>query len=94
MPWRAGPEDGEAKALLAKVAVAGPSRQSLRALQRYAVPVPRTLYRAWLAAGELARVHPALGDALLQLNDDALYDSATGLRVFDPAHRDSASNVF
>jgi CRISPR-associated endonuclease/helicase Cas3 len=94
VPWREGPGDGEAHKLLANVTAAGSSRESLRALQRYAVPVPRELYRTWLAAGVLFPVHPALGEALLRLEDDTLYDAATGLRVFDPTHRDSASNVF
>ncbi len=94
VPWRAEPGDAEAEMLLAKVAAAGPSRESLRALQRYAVPVPRGAYRAWLAADVLRPVHPALGEALLRFADDALYDAATGLRVFDPMRRESASNLF
>ena len=91
VPWRAGQE---AEARLGTVAYGGPSREALRALQQYAVPVPRTLHQSWLTLGVLRPVHPALGDALLRLHDDALYDEATGLRVFDPERRDSASNQF
>ncbi len=94
VPWRATPDDGAAETLLARIAAAGPSRDDLRAVQRYAVPVPRALYRTWLAEGVLTAVHPALGDALLRLADDSQYDNATGLRVFDPDHRDSASKLF
>jgi CRISPR-associated endonuclease/helicase Cas3 len=94
VPWRADPLDGEADALLGKIAAAGPSRQSLRALQRYSVSIPRDLHRTWLAAGMLFPVHQALGNALLRFADDALYDPATGLRVFEPTHRDSATNIF
>ena len=94
VPWRAMPDDRAAETLLARIAVAGLSRDDLRAVQRYAVPVPRALHRIWLANGVLTAVHPALGDALLRLTDASQYDNAAGLRVFDPDHRDSASNLF
>lgn len=93
VPWRAGPNDNDAQVLLTAIRSAGPTRERLRALQRYAVPIPRDSYRFWLSAGVLFPVHQALGDALLRFADDALYDDATGVRVFDPTRRDSASNV-
>ncbi len=76
------------------MAAAGPSRERLRALQRYAVPVLLDVYRTWRATDVLRAVHPTLGEALLRFEDDALYDATTGLRVFDPTRRESASNVF
>ena len=94
VPWQAGPGDRDAKARLDKVAHAGPSRGVLRALQQYTVPVPRALHATWLAKDVLRAINPAVGDALLRLADDALYDDATGLRVFDPERRDSANNQF
>ena len=57
------------------------------------MPIPRALYRSWLATDVLRPVHAALGNALLRLADTALYDSATGLRVFNPEYRDSVSNL-
>ena len=94
VPWRATPDDREAETLLARIAATGASRNDLRAVQRYAVPVPRTLYRTWLAGGDLLPVHAALGEAMLRLADDTHYDTATGLRVFEPEYRDSDRNLF
>ena len=94
VPWRASSDDRDAEKILARIAAAGPSQADLRALQRYAVPVPRKLRDEWLARGVIRSVSSVLGEALLRLDDSALYDDATGLRVFDSAHRSSESNVF
>ena len=94
MPWRASSDDRDAETILARIATAGPSQADLRALQRYAVPVPRKLRDEWLAHGVIRSVHPALGEALLRFDDAALYDDATGVRVFDPAHRTGTDNLF
>ena len=93
VPWRASADDRDAETILARIAVAGPKQADLRALQRYAVPVPRRVRDEWLAKGVIHPVSPALGEALLRLDDSALYEDATGLRVFDPWHRSSDPNV-
>ena len=94
VPWRSSSDDRDAETILARIATAGPSQADLRALQRYAVPVPRKLRDEWLAHGVIRSVHPALGEALLRFDDAALYDDATGVRVFDPAHRTGTDNLF
>ncbi len=94
VPWRRSADDREAETILARIAVAGPNQGDLRALQRYAVSVPRQLRDEWLTHGVIRRVSPALGEALLQFDDLALYSDATGLRVFDSTNRSSADNVF
>ena len=94
VPWRAGLDDQDAETILNRIAAVGPNQADLRALQRYAVPLPRRLHGDWLAQGVIRAAHPALGDTLLKLDDTALYDATTGLRVFDPVHRTSADNLF
>ena len=93
VPWRASSDDRDAETILPRIAAAGPNQADLRALQRYAVPLPRRLYQQWLAQGVIRPAHPALGEAQLRFDDTALYDDATGIRVFDPAHRTSTDNL-
>lgn len=95
VPWRG--EDGtdtSATDLLRRIgAMPRPLADDLRRLQQYTVPVPPRARAYWLGIGALQAVHPALGDALLVFNDDALYDAQTGVRLDDPAHRSAESNI-
>jgi CRISPR-associated endonuclease/helicase Cas3 len=94
VPWRASPEDTDASDLLRRVAaMERPSRNDLRALQKYVVPVPKAARMDWLAQGAIVPVHPALGEALLTFPDLSHYDPWTGLRLTDPAHRSSEANI-
>ncbi len=96
VPWRG--EDGSdthATDLLARIAsMPRPRTDDLRMLQQYTVPVPPKAREYWLTAGALRPVHPALGEALLVFGDDSHYDSETGVRLGDPAHRSAESNLF
>lgn len=95
VPWSSGPGDDEARSLLRKIgAMDRPLRDDLRKLQQYTVSIPRNQRDAWLAGGALRAVHPALGDAMLCFDDDALYDPRSGLRVDEPEHRAPESNIF
>jgi CRISPR-associated endonuclease/helicase Cas3 len=94
VPWSSGPQDSAAKDLLARIAAMDkPLRGDLRRLQQYTVSVPETRRNAWLAAGVLRPVHPEFGEAMLRLEDLALYDPRSGLRVDEPEHRSPESNV-
>lgn len=70
--------------ILAELRQAGPSRDRLRALQRFTVSVPEPVFRALRDAGDLEEV----GGLWVQAAD-ALYDDDVGLRVdrarFDPS---------
>ncbi len=94
VPWSMGPHDAEAETLLGRVAAMDrPLREDLRRLQQYTVAIPEKQRNAWLATGVLKAVHPALGEAMLRLDDLAHYDSRSGLRVGEPEHRSPESNV-
>jgi CRISPR-associated endonuclease/helicase Cas3 len=47
---------------------------------------------AWLAAGVLRPIHPALGDTLLRFDSLDYYDPQTGLRL-DPDFRSPEANI-
>lgn len=90
VPW-----DEEAKAVLARLAVADrPTRGDLRQLQQYTVSIPRVARAAWLAAGALHCVNPALGDGLLAFSDTAHYHAETGLRLEALGLRQVEQNIF
>lgn len=93
VPWSSGAGDDEALTLLERVALM-PTRADLRRLQQYTVSIPQRQRDTWLAQGVLKPVHPALGDAMLRFEDDALYDARSGLRVMEPERRGAESNVF
>ena len=76
------PFDDDATALLTSLAaMEKPAGMLLRRLQPYVVSMPRKLRAAWLAQGALAPVNETLGDALLRLTNDTLYDAACGLNL-------------
>ena len=76
------PYDAEAIALLKRIAsMDRPLSADLRALQQYTVTIPPKQRSAWLAQGVLRPVHPRLGEAMLRLDSDTLYDPAIGLRL-------------
>ena len=66
----------------------------MRALQPYVVTIPRGLRDRWLAQGVLRAAHPAAGEALLRLEDRALYDKAVGLRIDAPEWRGAENNAW
>jgi CRISPR-associated endonuclease/helicase Cas3 len=70
-----------------------PSTMDLRKLQQYAVSVPKRDRDAWLAAGVLRAVHPAIGEALLRFEDRAHYRDDTGVDLLEPERRDAAANL-
>jgi len=96
VPWQG--EDGtdmSAADLLCRIAaMPRPLTDDLRRLQQYTIPVPPKARAYWLGIGALRAVHPALGDALLMFGDDSHYDTKTGVRLDDPAHRSAESNFF
>lgn len=74
------PFDAQAEADLAALAAMDkPAGALLRRLQPCVVSMPRRLRAAWLAQGALAPVNDALGDGLLRLANEALYDKVCGL---------------
>jgi CRISPR-associated endonuclease/helicase Cas3 len=83
VPWTSGPDDKDAETLLARIAACErPLRADLRRLQQYVVGIPPKVRGEWLATGILKPVHPALGEAVLKLdNVKAFYDEATGVRI-------------
>ncbi|MDR3438859.1 CRISPR-associated endonuclease Cas3'' [Telmatospirillum sp.] len=94
VPWRADGDDHTVERLFAAIAVQDrPRAADLRRLQQYVVPIPKPARDAWLAAGVLRPVHPALGEAMLRFEDLAHYDGATGVRLGDIDRRDSEMNV-
>ena len=69
VPWRADADDHDAETVLNRIAAMDrPLARDLRQLQQYTVPIPPRARDAWLAAGVLRPVHPALGDALLRFD--------------------------
>jgi CRISPR-associated endonuclease/helicase Cas3 len=94
VPWQAGPEDNDARALLRRIAaMERPLRNDLRALQQYVVQVPRRTRDEWLTHGVIDCVHPALGEALLALPNLDRYDPRVGLRLAGPSYRSAEANV-
>ncbi len=95
MPPVLVPYDEEAERLLAALAAAErPTGRLIRALQPYVVTIPRGLHDRWLAQGVLRAAHPAAGEALLRLEDRALYDEAVGLRIDAPEWRGAENNAW
>jgi CRISPR-associated endonuclease/helicase Cas3 len=93
VPWRSGIGDHDAETVLNRIAAMDrPLARDLRQLQQYTVPIPPRAREAWLAAGVLRPVHPALGDTLLRFDDLGYYDPQTGLRL-DPDFRSPEANV-
>jgi CRISPR-associated endonuclease/helicase Cas3 len=93
VPWRAGIDDHDAVTVLNQIAARDrPLARDLRQLQQYTVPIPPSARDAWLAAGVLRPVHPALGDALLRFEDFAHYDPLTGVQL-DPDLRSPEANI-
>ncbi len=93
VPWRSDTDDGDAKTVLNRIAAMDrPLARDLRQLQQYTVPIPPRARDAWLAAGVLRCVHPALGDALLRFEDLAHYDPMTGVQL-DPDLRSPEANI-
>jgi len=94
VPWRADINDDDAEQVLHRIAAMDrPLARDLRRLQQYTVPIPPKARQAWLAAGVLRPVHPALGDALLCFSDLAHYDRSTGVRLDEPTLRSAELNV-
>lgn len=94
VPWRSGADDDDAESVLNRIAgMDRPLARDLRRLQQYTVPIPPKARQAWLAAGVLRPVHPAVGDALLRFNDLAHYDPATGVQLDEPTLRSAEMNV-
>lgn len=94
VPWRAGPEDDEAEALLARIAAQErPHPADLRRLQQYVVPIPKRARDEWLARGVLTPVHPALGEAMLRFADLSHYRAQTGIDLEDTTYRAAEENV-
>jgi CRISPR-associated endonuclease/helicase Cas3 len=95
VPWTSGPEDNAARDLIARIRSSErPSRGDLRRLQQYVVPIPVKAQADWLALGALKALHPQLGDTLLVLENPALYDPRSGLKLDDPAYRKAEENIF
>ena len=94
VPWRAGADDDDAETVLNRITgTERPSRDDLRRLQQYTVPIPPRARETWLAVGVLRPVHPALGDALLRFHDLTHYDLDTGVRLHEPTLRSAEANV-
>lgn len=94
VPWRFDDEDHDADTVLNRIAAMDrPLARDLRQLQQYTVPIPPRARDAWLAAGVLRPVHPALDDTLLRFEDLAHYDPLTGVRLDDPLLRSAELNV-
>jgi CRISPR-associated endonuclease/helicase Cas3 len=94
VPWSSGPDDDDAKRLLAKiVASERPSRGDLRRLQLYSVPIPRAAQQEWLRLGALKPAHPTLGSDLLVFSDLSHYDPQIGLKLTDLHVRSSEQNI-
>jgi CRISPR-associated endonuclease/helicase Cas3 len=88
------PYDAEAELILKRVAaMERPMTADLRKLQQYAVSIPKRDWGAWLRAGVLHAVHPAVGEALLRFEDRAHYHADTGVDLREPERRDAASNI-
>ena len=95
VPWKAHAGDGDAEALLGRIAgMERPLVADLCRLQLYTVAIPRRSRDAWLAKGVLRPVNRSLGDAVLRFDDLALYDARTGLRIDDPTHRSAEDNMW
>ncbi len=93
VPWCYSTDDDEAEKLLARIAGQDrPSRNDLRQIQQYVVPVPRRTRENWLATGILKPVHPQLGEAILRLNNLDKYDPETGVRL-NEAERTADQNI-
>jgi CRISPR-associated endonuclease/helicase Cas3 len=93
VPWRMGADDHDAESVLNRIAAMDrPLARDLRQLQQYTVPIPPRAREAWLAAGVLRPIHPALGDALLRFDNLDYYDPQTGLRL-DPGFRSPEANI-
>ena len=94
VPWRAGRDDHDAEVGADRIAgMDRPLARDLRRLQQYTVPIPPRAREAWLAAGVLRPVHPALGDALLRFDNLDYYDPQIGsssIRVSDRRRRTSS----
>ena len=65
----------------------------LRKLQQYTVSIPQRDRDAWLAAGVLRPVHPALGEELLRFEDTEHYRDQTGVDLRNPERREASSNI-
>jgi CRISPR-associated endonuclease/helicase Cas3 len=93
VPWRTGADDHDAETVLNRIAgMDRPLARDLRQLQQYTVPIPPRAREAWLAAGVLRPIHPALGDTLLRFDSLDYYDPQTGLRL-DPDFRSPEANI-
>ncbi len=93
VPWRSDAEDHDAETVLNRIAgMDRPLARDLRRLQQYTVPIPPSARDAWLAAGVLRPVHPALGDALLRFDSLDYYDPQTGVQL-DPGYRSPEANI-
>ena len=94
VPWQEGPQDDDARTLLARIAaMERPRTADLRRLQQYVVPVPKKVRDEWLERGALIPVHVALGAAILRFPDLSHYRSQTGLDLEDLGARDTGTNV-
>ncbi len=93
VPWRADADDDDADSVLTRIAAMDrPLARDLRRLQQYTVPIPPRAREAWLAAGVLRPVHPALGDDLLRFDSLDCYDPQTGVQL-DPGFRSPEANI-
>ena len=93
VPWRAGVDDDDAESVLSRIAgMDRPLARDLRRLQQYTVPIAPRAREAWLAAGVLRPVHPALGDTLLRFDNLDYYDPQTGV-CLDPDFRSPEANI-
>jgi CRISPR-associated endonuclease/helicase Cas3 len=93
VPWRTGADDHDAETVLNRIAgMDRPLARDLRQLQQYTVPIPPRAREAWLAAGVLRPIHPALGDTLLRFDSLDYYDPQTGVQL-DPGFRSPEANI-
>ncbi|MCK0206696.1 CRISPR-associated endonuclease Cas3'' [Starkeya koreensis] len=93
VPWKADPQDDDARSLLARIAAAElPRTADLRRLQQYVVPIPKKARDEWLLRGVLTPVHRSLGEAMLRFADDAHYRPETGVDLANMMYRDVTLN--
>jgi CRISPR-associated endonuclease/helicase Cas3 len=65
-----------------------------RRLQQYVVPVPAWVRAEMIAQGAVQCIRPNdYGDRFAVLENRALYDPHTGLRLDDPTWRDAEANI-
>jgi CRISPR-associated endonuclease/helicase Cas3 len=67
---------------LAQLRFAGPTREIMRALQRYTVNLPTRMVSAMLADGRLMEIEPIKAPGIVAQSDLGVYDDKTGMDVY------------